>query len=41
MKILRNLPNGIKLFRSVGIFNYYLKDLEALRASGDAEKERS
>lgn len=40
MKILRNLPNGIKLFRSVGIFNYYLKDLEALRASGDAEKER-
>ena len=40
MKLLRNIPNGIKLFRSVSIFNYYLKDLEALRASGQGEKER-
>ncbi len=40
MKLFRNIPNGIKLFRSVGIFNYYLKDLEKLRADGEAEKER-
>ncbi|MFR7989317.1 MAG: lysophospholipid acyltransferase family protein [Anaerovoracaceae bacterium] len=40
MKLFRNIPNGIKLFRSVGIFNYYLKDIEAARIAGDTDKER-
>lgn len=41
MKLFRNIPNGFKLFRSVGIFNYYMKELEVIRASGDQEKERA
>lgn len=40
MKILRNIPNGYKLFRSVSIFNYYIKDIESARNNGDFEKER-
>lgn len=40
MKIIPNIPNGIKLFRSVGIFNAYLKKLQKLRESGAAEEER-
>lgn len=40
MKLFRNIPNGIRLFRSVSIFNYYLKDIYAARDAGDFAKER-
>lgn len=40
MKLFRNIPNGIKLFRSVSIFNYYMKDIAAAKAAGDFDKER-
>ena len=40
MKLFRNIPNGIRLFRSVGIFNKHIKDIEAARQAGDFEKER-
>lgn len=40
MKLFRNIPNGIRLFRSVGIFNKYIKDINAAREAGDLEKER-
>lgn len=40
MKLLRNIPLGYKLFRSVSIFNYYIKDIDKARAAGDFEKER-
>jgi len=40
MKLLRNLPNLIKLFRSVRIFNFYAKDITAAREEGDPVKER-
>lgn len=40
MKIIRNIPNGFKLFRSVSIFNYYMKDIKAAKDAGEYEKER-
>ena len=40
MKLFRNIPNGIRLFRSVGIFNKHMKDIAAAREAGDNEKER-
>lgn len=40
MKIIRNIPLGYRLFRSVSVFNYYIKDIEAARNSGDFDKER-
>lgn len=41
MKLFRNIPGGFKLFRSVGTLNFYLKDIEKLKASGEKEKERA
>ena len=40
MKLFRNIPNGIRLFRSVGIFNKHMKEIAAARQAGDFEKER-
>lgn len=40
MKIFRNIPNGFKLFRTVGVLNYYQKDILALKDAGEKEKER-
>lgn len=40
MKLFRNIPNGIRLFRSVGIFNKHMKDIARARETGDFEKER-
>lgn len=40
MKLLRNLPNFIKLFRSIRIFDFYAKDITAARKEEDPEKER-
>ena len=34
MKIIRNIPNGAKLFRSVSIFNNYLGEIDELRQAG-------
>lgn len=41
MKIIRNIPNGFKLFRSVSIFNKYLDEIEGLRNAGKKEEERA
>lgn len=41
MKILRNIPNGFKLFRSVSIFNSYLNDIAKLRSEDKKEEERA
>ena len=40
MKIFGNIRNGYKLFRSVGVFNKLIKEIEAVKATGDTEKER-
>ena len=40
MNVLRNLPNLIKLLRSVRIFNFYAKDITAAKNEGDVAKER-
>ena len=41
MKIIRNIPNGAKLFRSVSIFNNYLGEIDELRQAGKKEEERA
>ncbi|MDO4396640.1 MAG: lysophospholipid acyltransferase family protein [Clostridia bacterium] len=41
MKLIRNIPNGYKLFRSVSIFNNYLNDINKLRDAGEKEEERA
>lgn len=41
MKIIRNIPNGAKLFRSVSIFNNYLSEIDELRQAGKKEEERA
>ena len=41
MKIIRNIPNGIKLFRSVSIFNKHLDEITRLREEGKKEEERA
>ena len=41
MKIIRNIPNGAKLFRSVSIFNNYLGEIDELRQAGKMEEERA
>lgn len=40
MVIFRNIPNMIKLFRSVRIFNFYAKDILVARDAGDPVAER-
>lgn len=40
MKLIRNIPKGYKLFRSVSIFNRYIDQIYEARNSGDLEKER-
>jgi 1-acyl-sn-glycerol-3-phosphate acyltransferase len=40
MKLIRNLPNFIKLFRSIRIFDFYAKDITAARKAGDPVRER-
>lgn len=40
MKFIRNIPKGLQLFHSVSVFGAYMKQLEALRKSGEHEKER-
>ena len=40
MKLIRNIPNGFRLFRSISVFNYYIKDIESAKNAGDFEKER-
>lgn len=41
MKIIRNIPNGARLFRSVSIFNNYLGEIDELRQAGKKEEERA
>lgn len=41
MKLFRNIPNGYKLFRSVGIFNKHMPAIAAAREAGDFEDERA
>ena len=41
MKLLRNIPKGYKLFRSVSVFNSYLDKIEAAKNAGDVEKEKA
>ncbi len=40
MKLLKNIPGGFKLFRSVRVFNRAMKEIEEVRNSGDTEKEK-
>jgi len=40
MKLIRNLPNFLKLFRSIRIFDFYAKDITAARNEGDPVRER-
>jgi 1-acyl-sn-glycerol-3-phosphate acyltransferase len=40
MKVIRNIPNFIKVFRSIRIFDFYAKDITAARNEGDPVKER-
>ena len=41
LKLLRNIPKGYKLFRSVSVFNNYLGKIEAAKNEGDIEKEKA
>ena len=41
MKLLRNIPKGYRLFRSVSVFNSYLDKIEAAKNAGDVEKEKA
>ncbi len=41
MKLLRNIPKGYQLFRSVSVFNPYLSKIEAAKKEGDIEKEKA
>lgn len=40
MKIFANIPNGVKLFRSVSVFNKRIPEIKAARLTGDSELER-
>lgn len=40
MNIFKSIPMGYKLFRCIGKYNPYLKKIEALKISGEVEKER-
>lgn len=41
MNIIKNIPNGFKLFTSIGVYNTYLKKIDALRQEGRQEEERA
>jgi len=41
VNIIKNIPNGIKLFTSIGVYNTYLKKIDALRQEGRQEEERA
>ncbi len=40
MKFFGNVINGVRIIRSVHVFNKRIKDIEAAKASGDFEEER-
>lgn len=41
MNIIKNIPNGFKLFKSIADYNPYLKQIDALRSEGRKEEERA
>ena len=41
MNIIKNIPNGFKLFKSIADYNKYLKKIDALREAGKKEEERA
>ena len=41
MNIIKNIPNGFKLFKSIHDYNHHLPELEKLVAEGRQEEERA
>lgn len=41
MNIIKNIPNGFKLFKSIADYNPYLKKIDALHNEGRYEEERA
>lgn len=41
MNIIKNIPNGFKLFKSIADYKPYLKKIDALRQEGKLEEERT
>lgn len=41
MNIIKNIPNGFKLFKSIADYKPYLKKIDALRQEGKMEEERA
>lgn len=41
MKLIRNIPNGFKLFRSVSVFSSCMRNIEKAKNEGDKEKEKA
>ena len=41
MNIIKNIPNGFKLFKSIADYHSYLKEIDALREAGKMEEERA
>lgn len=41
MNIIKNIPNGFKLFKSIADYNPYLKQIDALHSEGRKEEERA